>query len=204
MLVITMPTSPPGKGQALPSVLDESNAVLESAASVPLTTTALNLPSVSSVIQNMAINNLVHFACHGRPDPKNPLQSHLVLDDGDLSVADIARSLAAEADLVYLSACSTADREDGTLVDEGIHVASSFQLAGFRNVIGTLWETVDWACSEVAEEFYRSLFANDTTGLTWDGRWRFSRALHSAVTSLRVNDPDLPLLWAPFVHFGRE
>lgn len=96
---------------------------------------------------------------------------------------------------MYLSAFSTADREDGKLVDEGIHVVSSFQLAEFRNVIGPLWETVDWACSEVVEKFYKSLFANDPEEPTWDGNWRFSLALHSAVTKLRANDPDLPLLW---------
>jgi hypothetical protein len=36
----------------------------------------------------------------------------------------------------------------------------------------------------------------------WDGKWRFAEALHLSVEKLMQMDPDLPLLWAPFVHLG--
>jgi hypothetical protein len=138
MLVVTISISPPVRAQDLPSVINDSGAILESATSVPLTTMALSLPAVLPLIRNMAINNMVHFACHGRPGPKNPLQSPLVLNDGVFSVAHNAHGLAGEIDLAYFSASSTADHKDGKLVNEGIHVVSNFQFSRFQNFIRTL------------------------------------------------------------------
>jgi CHAT domain-containing protein len=40
------------------------------------------------------------------------------------------------------------------LLDESIHLASAFQLAGFPHVIATLWQTGDSAAVQVAEDFY--------------------------------------------------
>jgi hypothetical protein len=207
LLVVTMPSSPPGKGQPLPSAASEARTILSAASAASISTTSLNLPTVSSVLKHLPIHDMVHFACHGYPDPKDPSNSHLILQDADLSVAEIERSHAAEADVAYLSACSTANCEDGRLADEGIHLVNSFQLAGFRHVVGTLWETVDWSCEEVACDFYRRLLRDGGEGECdrndeWDGKWRCAEALHAAVEELRRSDPDLPLLWAPFVHFG--
>jgi hypothetical protein len=54
-----------------------------------------------------------------------------------------------DAELAFLSACSTA-RPSGRLADEAIHLASAFQLAGYRHVIGTLWPIGDWPAVEYA------------------------------------------------------
>jgi hypothetical protein len=207
LLVVAMPTSPPGKGKPLHSAATEAAMVLSASSAAGVSTKRLIQPSVSSVIQELPTFNMVHFACHGYPVPTNPSNSHLILQDGDLSVAQIVRSHAAEADLAYLSACSTAVCNDSRLADESLHIVSSFQLAGFRHVIGTLWDTIDWACQDVAREFYQSVFASSSEDENeneevWDGKWRFAEALHMSVEKLRRVDPDLPLLWAPFVHFG--
>jgi CHAT domain-containing protein len=86
-----------------------------------------------------------HFACHGFSDLTNPSASHLLLTDHrqrPLTVVDVARLRLDDADLAFLSACSTA-RPGGRLADEAIHLASAFQLAGYRHMVGTLWPIGD-------------------------------------------------------------
>lgn len=43
------------------------------------------------------------------------------------------------------------------LADEGVHLISSLQLAGFRHVVGTLWEVSDQHCFDVARVFCETL-----------------------------------------------
>jgi CHAT domain-containing protein len=81
----------------------------------------------------------VHFACHASSDPVNAEMSHLLLHDGPLSVVELSRLSLVGAELAYLSACATA-RGSAVLVDEAVHLASAFQLAGYPQAIGTLWE----------------------------------------------------------------
>ena len=38
----------------------------------------------------------------------------------------------------YLSACGTGQIPDGSSIDENIHIANAFHLAGLRHVVGTL------------------------------------------------------------------
>jgi hypothetical protein len=57
-------------------------------------------------------------------------------------VVDISSLHREIADLAYLSACSTA-RVGAALTDEAIHLASTFQLAGYRHVVATLWPIND-------------------------------------------------------------
>ena len=71
-----------------------------------------------------------------------------------------------KADLAYISACSTVDIKVATLADENLHIASAFQLAGFRHVVASLWPHKDELCLEIAAKFYRELFR-----LRKDDKW---------------------------------
>ena len=96
----------------------------------------------------------VHFACHAVSDPLQPSESRLLLHDRALAVRDIARLRLPDAELAFHAACSTA-RGSEQLADEAIHIASAFQLAGYRNVVGTLWPALDATAARLAEGFYR-------------------------------------------------
>ncbi|GLV99149.1 CHAT domain-containing tetratricopeptide repeat protein [Streptomyces lavendulae] len=143
----------------------------------------------------------VHFACHGITDRTDPAQSRLLLSDhrsDPLTVASLARISLGAADLAYLSACSTAASVNTVLADEAIHLTSAFQLAGFRHVIGTLWEIDDTVAAIAAEHFYDVLgegpYGLDTT--------RSAEALHRTVRVLREKYRATPSLWAAYVHTG--
>ncbi|CAL9420150.1 CHAT domain-containing protein [Streptomyces sp. enrichment culture] len=137
----------------------------------------------------------VHFACHGVQDPGQPSRGRLLLPGGALSVLDMARLDLPAAEFAYLSACETA--VGGTaLPDEALHLAGSLQLAGFSQVIGTLWRADDASSAELAERVYAALAP------AREGPPPAARALHQAVRTLRARHPDRPLSWAAHVHSG--
>ncbi|TCO47274.1 CHAT domain-containing protein [Actinocrispum wychmicini] len=132
-----------------------------------------------------------HFACHAHNDPATPGQSRLLLHDRPLRVPEISRLRMADAELAYLSACSTAS---GTtvLADEAIHIVSAFQLAGYRHVVGTLWSIQDTTATSLADGFY--------TGL--DQGMSPARSLHTVVRRLRQERPLMASDWAGHIHVG--
>ncbi|MFC7216815.1 CHAT domain-containing protein [Streptomyces polyrhachis] len=138
-------------------------------------------------------NPCVHFACHGIQDLGAPSGGGVVLADGTLSVLDLASLRFTGAELAYLSACRTAT--GGTrLPDESLHLAGALHLAGFRQVVGTLWAVRDTLAAEVAEDFYTEIGAR--------GLDAAADAVAGATRRLRARYPLEPLLWAAFVHMG--
>lgn len=81
--------------------------------------------------------------------------------------------------LAYLSACSTTANSADSLIDEAIHLTSAFQLAGFRHVIGTLWEVADQHSVSIAKTVYETL--RDEGLIDWGVAW----SLHSSARALR-------------------
>jgi CHAT domain-containing protein len=153
------------------------------------------------VLEHLPGSAIAHFACHGDNDPADPSQSRLLLHDhrrNPLTVAALAPLALDDARLAYLSACSTARTDDNSLLDEAIHLAAAFQLAGFPHVIGTLWKINDEVAVEVADTFYTAL--TDPNG-TLDPD-RAAWALHHATCAQRDLHPAAPHLWASHIHVG--
>jgi CHAT domain-containing protein len=139
-----------------------------------------------------------HFACHGFNSIDQPSASSLLLHDHQsqpLTVIDIARLRLDRAEFAFLSACSTA-RTSAGLADEAIHLASAFQLAGYRHVIGTLWEVGDRSAARIAARVYATVAGNDA------GVDISAEALHHAVRELRARAADRPSAWASHIHIG--
>lgn len=140
-----------------------------------------------------------HFACHGLSDLDHPSDSCLLLADHGIhrfTVVDVSRLRLEQAELVYLSACSTA-RTGARLADEAIHLAAAFQLAGYRHVIATLWPVDDQAARRIAGDIYLSLGTDVSDAAV---------ALHAAIRGLR-DDPDedcadRPSIWAAHLYNG--
>ncbi|GGP82700.1 CHAT domain-containing protein [Streptomyces melanogenes] len=149
--------------------------------------------TVQAVRAELPGSPCVHFACHGIQDFGSPSNGGVVLADGTLSILDIARLRTENAELAYLSACQTAT--GGTrLPDESLHLAAALHLAGFRQVVGTLWPVRDTLAADVAEDFYSAIGAKGLDGV--------AEAIAGATRRLRDRYPLEPLLWAGFVHMG--
>ncbi|RTE76982.1 hypothetical protein BHE90_008560 [Fusarium euwallaceae] len=178
------------------------------------------------VLEHLATCHIFHFAGHGRSDAREPSRSCLLLKDWEtsaLTVSDLRdrRLQVQKAEnplpfLGYLSACSTSANEAEGLVDESIHLVSALQLAGFRHVIGTLWEVSDEHCVDVARVLYHTMRDEGMTNVA------VCRGLHKAVRELRdgqiKKEQNARKIeaeggrvreigrtnahWVPYVHFG--
>ena len=105
---------------------------------------------------------IVHFATHGLLNDQHPGLSGVILSlvdeqgrpqDGFLRLHDIY-NLKLPADLVVLSACSTALGKD--VRGEGlVGIVRGFMYAGAARVVASLWKVDDEATAELMKRFYR-------------------------------------------------
>lgn len=104
---------------------------------------------------------LVHITAHGSYDAWIPSRSGLHLqaagkDDGVLRAEEIGRLALNDTALVVLCSCvsSVGELADG---DEVTGVTRAFQMAGARNVIGSLWPVGVTPTNRLMEVFYEQL-----------------------------------------------
>lgn len=186
-----------GRGHAaLPGVAKEVAALTEVLDGERLTVLLDGAATTGAVRELLPGHAWAHFACHGGLDMTSPSSAGLCLRDGDLSVLDIAGLRHEGAELAFLSACHTRVG-GGNLMDEAIHPAGAFRMAGFRHVVATLGSVNDQAAATVAAELYRHLAG--PAGLDPAGT---AGALHRAVAALRADHLTDPTVWASFVHDG--
>ncbi|KAK4160264.1 CHAT domain-containing protein [Cladorrhinum sp. PSN259] len=143
------------------------------------------------VLEQLPGCEVFHYAGHGVSQPLQPSKSHLLLEDwitNPLTVQAL-RDLRLQDNppfLAVLSACSTVSMDTQRLADEGIHLVSAFQLAGFTNVVGTLWPVSDPHCAEVAKILYKTIKERGMTDAA------VCLGLHEAVMALRYRT-EVPL-----------
>ncbi|MFI6032679.1 CHAT domain-containing protein [Streptomyces sp. NPDC051315] len=176
----------------LPGALREADLAHAAVGGTLLTGDAARVGAVRTAL---AAHSWAHFACHGVQDPEQPSRGRLLLPDGHLSVLDVSRLHLPGAAFAYLSACETAVG-GARLPDEALHLAGWLQLAGFSQVIGTLWRVDDASSAEIAQGVYGAL------GDAGPGVPPAALALHLAVGRLRARHPDRPLSWAAHMHSG--
>ena len=195
-LIVGLPDTP--DAAELPAVRDEISELLR----LMPASTLLDGPAATrdNVLAALPAHPVAHFACHATTGTSaDPYSTRLVIADdatqplttGAICAADIPR-----ADLAYLSACNTANADDS---DETVHVTSAFQLAGYRNVIGTLWSVNDQIAFRIATTFYAQLTGNGEHAPFADGS---ALALHQALRHLRAANPAFPVQWTAHVHVG--
>ncbi|MGH3224079.1 MAG: CHAT domain-containing protein [Streptosporangiaceae bacterium] len=164
---------------------------------------AERVPTKAEVIARLPEAGIAHFSCHSLSIPDDPSRSFLALADyraDPFTVASLVEVSLHRAQLAYLSACQTARNAAPDLLDEAIHLASAFQLAGYPHVIGTLWSVWEVAALDVADTFYAHL----QTGVGAFDTRTSAEALHHAVRALRDREglAAAPSFWAPFLHTG--
>ncbi|WP_327105530.1 CHAT domain-containing protein [Nonomuraea glycinis] len=193
-LIVSMPSTPDATD--LPGAAREEAIFREHFPSARL----LRGPSATreAVTTVLRAGPWVHFACHGAQDTASPVHAWLALQDGPLTVRDLAGlDLSDHAQLAFLSGCDTS-RGDERLSDEAITLSSAVHLAGYRHVIGAQWQLEDSTAPDVAAQVYARL-GDGQGGMDPASA---ADALHEAVLALRERQPYAPLLWALFTHTG--
>ena len=113
-------------------------------------------------------------------------------DDGLLTGLEVLGLPLDGTELVFLSACETAEGIE--LAGEGsANLVRAFRIAGAQRVIGSLWPVDDAATRQFAEAFYAAYLKHRSA----------DRALAHARASLRAMPKfDRPRHWAAFVLYG--
>lgn len=121
----------------------------------------------------------IHFATHGLLDERLPLNSAVVLaisqnagqgrENGLLQAWEIFEQLRIDADPVTLSGCDTGLGRN--LTGEGlIGLTRTFQYAGARSVLASLWSVDDFRTMELMKRFYAALRGGRTKDESAAGR----------------------------------
>ncbi len=198
-VIIAMPTTP--QASDLPGVANEAQKLAPLLSSSEIEILIGPAATYQAVAAALPRHRIAHFACHGLSDWANPAASRLLLHDHEsapLTVTALMRLHLADADLAYLSACSTTDTSPA-LTDEAVHLTAAVHLAGYRHVIGTLWPINDTAAARIATDVYTHL----TNGGTQPARTEDSaHALAEATRALRDDYSGLPTRWAAHLHLG--
>ncbi|KAK4201924.1 CHAT domain-containing protein [Triangularia verruculosa] len=222
----------------LPFALDEVSTISKLLSPIlpvnvlanPPTSSAPTLVSKPTLLSHLTSRtapvSILHLSCHGIACDSDPSQSRLLLPDwqtppetaGPLTVSDIASHHLPSARLAYLSACHVANTKTAWLLDEGLHLAAAFQLAGFPQVVGTLWQVSDRKAGRVSEWMWREILGESEGEISYE---KVAEAVNVAVRRLReetrrVGDSDEeeedddvdmefedePFLWSGIVYMG--
>lgn len=158
--------------------------------------------------------SLIHIATHGFIDPARSRSSGLYLayeprELGLLRLEDVVR-LELDADLVGLSACSTAGGE--ALQGEGVQsLAYAFLHAGARAVLAALWDLDDAVTKDLMAKFYAGYLVERKTPAQAlrDAKRTLRKSEETRGVSTVVEGKNLvefsrghPYFWAPVVHSG--
>ncbi|KAH8978724.1 CHAT domain-containing protein [Lactarius hatsudake] len=157
----------------------------------------------ATVIDGFRHHRFVHFACHGTLEAGKPFEAGFELYGGErLTLLEIVRSDLPTAEFAFLSACHTAEVTDGSVVDEGLHLAAAVQYCGFRSVVGTMWAMADVDGPDLAKQFYKAMFSTSEGDRGIPYHERSAKALRFAVKKLRRKKWMTLERWVNFVHYG--
>ncbi|KAK7464106.1 hypothetical protein VKT23_006268 [Stygiomarasmius scandens] len=203
ILIISQPNTP---GQApLPGIEKEVDAIQRCTLPEHISHLSHAAATVDKVVLQMRRYNVVHLACHGLQDPRNPIDSGFALYDKKLKLKDLMKLRLENAELAVLSACQTATGYQN-LPEEAIHLAAGMLTIGYSSVIATMWSIQDNDAPFITEKVYASLFGYRDKDVSENESTRLgpAYALHEAVKCLRreVGDTEFHR-WVPFIHFGK-
>ena len=157
----------------------------------------------AAVLDGFKHHRFVHFACHGTLEANKPFSAGFELHGEErLTLLKIVRADLPTAEFAFLSACHTAEVTEGSIIDEGLHLAAAVQYSGFRSVVGTMWAMVDEDGRDLAENFYKALFSDSKRERGTPYHERSAKALRFAVKKLRKKRRITLERWVNFVHYG--
>ena len=193
ILLVAQPDSLPG---AYPEIMAIK------ATKTPVTALISAMATPESVIEGLRDHRFAHFVCHGSLETGKPFDSSLELHKGSLTLLTIVRSQLPAAEFAFLAACHTAELTEGSVSDEGLHLAAAMQYCGFRSVVGTMWAMADEDGEDLSQQFYKAILADRADQIGVRYHERSADALQIAVKKLRKKRGMTLERWVNYVHYG--
>jgi CHAT domain-containing protein len=186
--------------ETLPGAFGEITAIQTTKTPVTALISAMATPE--TVTEGLREHRFAHFVCHGLLETEKPFGASLELHGDSLTLLNIVRSQLPAAEFAFLSACHTAELTEGSVADEGLHLAAAIQYCGFRSVVGTMWAMADTDGADLSKHFYKTIFSDkaDLNGVPYHER--SAQALQIAAKKLRKKRGITLERWVNFVHYG--
>ncbi|HYI10349.1 MAG TPA: CHAT domain-containing tetratricopeptide repeat protein [Thermoanaerobaculia bacterium] len=145
------------------------------------------IPAIEERVRAAATRaSIVHIAAHGVYDESDPMQSHLVLDDGNLTARELMR-LRLPSSLVILSACEMGVGRPAA--GEGlVGMSWALLLAGASAIVAGTWDVDSESTARLMVAFHRHLAAGATP----------ASALRRAQLGFLAEAHAHPFYWAGF------
>ncbi|PPR00912.1 hypothetical protein CVT26_015522 [Gymnopilus dilepis] len=194
------------QSESLPSTKKELEKVERHVGATSTSIIKFGVPDAPASVEKVASKksqaSIVHFACHGKQNKRNPLKSGLEIEGERLTISRIMEEKVPSGALAFLSACETAARDE-RMPDEDLSIGASLLFAGYRSVVATMWRMEDSDGPVIADAFYEELCRGpDGTSLSRPDTRRSAKALAIAVEKLRSKGVPFKR-WVPFIHMGK-
>ena len=206
-LLVAMPKT---HGQSDLDHADEELAIVAEALPSTIEKTQLQDKTRAGILGCLKEYNILHMSCHGLHS-HDPSQSTLLLKDwttAPLTVDDLISLNLTSRRFAMLSACHTSVARNPSLLEESLSLSTAVLLAGFPDVVGTMWQISENDSAEVTRYVYQAM----VRGGIFDQK-QSSTGLTEALLALREKSrqipgfvrvfPSNPLVWAAYVHIGR-
>jgi CHAT domain-containing protein len=132
-----------------------------------------------ALLRALPHDGVVHFACHAEVKPRAPLNSAILLPNGEaLTVSDLLGATLPRLRLAVLSACETGVADPET-PDEAVSLATALLANGTQGVISTLWPVEDLSTTLMMARFYwnwRTVGTRPSVALRHAQRWQAQTA----------------------------
>ncbi|KAF5340523.1 hypothetical protein D9758_015816 [Tetrapyrgos nigripes] len=162
VLIVTQPNTP--GMTALPGTEREAETIQKYTSPERTRLLTHEAATIKNVTNEMSKYNVVHLACHGIQDSKNPLDSAFILHDGRLKLQDLMSLSLERPELAFLSACQTATGDE-KLPEEAVHLAAGMLAVGYPSVIATMWSVGDNDAPLIADKVYESLLRRNESAI---------------------------------------
>jgi hypothetical protein len=183
--------------ESIPHVHKEAEAIAEALTEIPgvrVTWLPDHKATYNKVVQVLRKErfHIIHFCGHAHTDPKEPLQSSLVLHDRPLTTGIVQASFGKNRPILcFLNGCESAASPPGRDRFDVYGLARAFLETG-AYLIGSRWKVADRAASVFAPLFYKAFLSEGKP---------LGAAVRDARYGCRRAEPD-DFAWASYVLYG--
>ncbi|KAE9406318.1 TPR-like protein, partial [Gymnopus androsaceus JB14] len=200
ILIVSQPNTP--GLSPLPGTVEEAKVIEKYTLGMHTCHLNHDAATADAVKHEMGKYDIIHFACHGIQDVKDPLDSAFALYGQRLKLKDLMSLSLNNVHLAVLSACQTATGDED-LPEEAVHLAAGMLAVGYRSVIATLWSIGDKEAPLIADKVYENLLGHNSISGEKKSTMTPAYALHEATKNLRKEVGETNFVkWVPFIHLG--
>jgi CHAT domain-containing protein/tetratricopeptide (TPR) repeat protein len=144
----------------------------------------------TEILRSLHNATVFHFTGHAVTEVSRV--GLLLSSESVLSSNDLVKLRPRHLQLVVLSACDTADGEDGAFSDVN-SIARTFAVAGVPQIVASRWNVDSTVTRQLMREFYSNLLSGKTT----------ADSLRAATATIRrLPEYQHPYYWGSFAVFG--